>query len=99
MLQICIRRRFLEDCFYGYSQQIVSAVANESLIPYRLIKRSKQIKNKSNKKKKKKYKIQISYWNKKILFYTNISNKNTRKIVCKIQCLKMACNSMYHKAQ
>ena len=43
--------------------------------------------------------MQISYWNKKILFYTNISNKNTRKIVCKIQCLKMACNSMYHKAQ
>ena len=35
----CIGRCFLEDCFYRYCQQIISAVANESLIPYNLIKR------------------------------------------------------------
>ena len=27
----------------------------------------------------------------KILFHTNIENKNTCKRVCKMQCLKMAC--------
>ena len=30
MLEICIGGYFLEDCFYCYSQQIRSAVANES---------------------------------------------------------------------
>ena len=34
MLEICIDRRLLEDCFYCYSQQVISAVANEFLIPY-----------------------------------------------------------------
>ena len=38
VLEICIGGPFLEDCFYGYSQQIISDVANESLIPYNLIK-------------------------------------------------------------
>ena len=28
----CIGGRFLEDCFYCYSKQIISAVANEALI-------------------------------------------------------------------
>ena len=36
MSEICIGGRFLEDCFYCYSQQIISAVAKESLIPYNL---------------------------------------------------------------
>ena len=40
--KICIAGCFLEDCFYCYSQQIISAVANESLIPYNLVKRAKQ---------------------------------------------------------
>ena len=35
--EICIGGYFLEDCFYCYSQQLQSAVANESLIPYNLI--------------------------------------------------------------
>ena len=39
VLEICIGGYFLEDCFYYYSQQIKSAVANESLIPYNLRKR------------------------------------------------------------
>ena len=33
------RVRFLEYYFYCYSQQIVSVVAKESLIPYNLTKR------------------------------------------------------------
>ena len=36
--EICTGGRFLDDCFYCCSQQIRSAVANESLIPYNLIK-------------------------------------------------------------
>ena len=42
--EICIGGRFLEDCFYCYSQQIVSALANESLITYKLIKRAPETK-------------------------------------------------------
>ena len=38
--EICIDGHFSEDCFYCYSQQIKSAVANESLIPYNLRKRA-----------------------------------------------------------
>ena len=33
--EICTGGRFSEDCFYCYSQQIISAVTNESLIPYK----------------------------------------------------------------
>ena len=40
VLEICIDRRSLEDYFYHYSQQIISAVAKESLIPYNLIQRA-----------------------------------------------------------
>ena len=36
----CIGERFLEDCFYCYSQEIISTVANQSLIPYNLIRRA-----------------------------------------------------------
>ena len=36
----CIVERFLEDCFYCYSQEIIFAVANQSLIPYILIRRA-----------------------------------------------------------
>ena len=39
MLEISIGGRFLENCFYYYSQQIMHATANESLIPYNLVKR------------------------------------------------------------
>ena len=38
--EICIGGHFLEDCFYCYSQQIKSAVANESPIPYKPYKKS-----------------------------------------------------------
>ena len=38
--EICIAGRFLEDCFYCFSQQIISAVANESFDPNNLIKNS-----------------------------------------------------------
>ena len=31
MSEIWISGHFLEDCFYSYSQQIISAIANESL--------------------------------------------------------------------
>ena len=39
--EICIGIwHFLQDCFYCYFQQINSAVANESLIPYNLFKKA-----------------------------------------------------------
>ena len=38
--EICTVGHFSEDCFYCYSQQIKSAVANESLIAYNLKKRA-----------------------------------------------------------
>ena len=34
----CIGGRFLKDCFYCYSQQIIYAVTNISLIPHNIIK-------------------------------------------------------------
>ena len=40
VLEICIGGRFVGDCFYCNSQQIIYAVANESLIPYNIIKRA-----------------------------------------------------------
>ena len=36
VLEVCIGGRLLEDCFCCYSQQIISAVVDESLIPYNL---------------------------------------------------------------
>ena len=33
--EICIGGRFFEDCFYCYPQQVISAIASESLIPYK----------------------------------------------------------------
>ena len=42
---IYIGGRFLEDCFYCYYQQIIFAVANESLIPYNLTKRASETQN------------------------------------------------------
>ena len=38
--EIGIGAHFLEACSYFYFQQIKSAVANESLIPYNLMKRA-----------------------------------------------------------
>ena len=38
--EIRIGGHFLEDGFYCYSQEIKSAVANESLIPYNPIKKA-----------------------------------------------------------
>ena len=35
---------FLEDCFYCYSQQTESAIANEALVSYGLIKRDNKLK-------------------------------------------------------
>ena len=45
MSETYIDERFLEDCFYCFSQQIISAVANESPIPYNLIKRAPETQN------------------------------------------------------
>ena len=45
VLEICIGGRFSEDCFYCYLQQIISAVASESLIPYDLIERAPETHN------------------------------------------------------
>ena len=38
VLEKCIGERFLEDYFHSCSQQIISVVANESLIHHNLIK-------------------------------------------------------------
>ena len=43
--EIYIGGRFLEHCFYYYSQQIISAVAKESLIPYNLTQRPPETQN------------------------------------------------------
>ena len=43
--EIRIGGRFLEECFYCYSQQIISDVVNVSLIPYNLIKRAPATQN------------------------------------------------------
>ena len=40
--EICICGRFLEECFYCYSQQVISVVANKSLNSYNLIKRASE---------------------------------------------------------
>ena len=42
---IYIGVRFLDDCSYCYSCQIISAVANESLIPYNLEIRAPETQN------------------------------------------------------
>ena len=38
LLEICSGGRFSEDSLYYYSQQIISAVSNELVIPYNVIK-------------------------------------------------------------
>ena len=43
--EIGIGRRFLEDCFYCYSQQFIYTVANEFRIPYNLIKGALETQN------------------------------------------------------
>ena len=43
--EIYIGVRFLDDCSYCYSCQIISAVANESLIPYNLEIRAPETQN------------------------------------------------------
>ena len=40
VLEICAGSRFLQESVYCYSQQFISAVANESLIPYNRMKRA-----------------------------------------------------------
>ena len=45
MLEICIGGSFLEDCFHWYSQQVISAAANKSLIPNNPIKRAPEAQN------------------------------------------------------
>ena len=41
--EICIGRRFSEDCFCCYSQQLIST--NQSLIPYNILKRAPETHN------------------------------------------------------
>ena len=38
LLEICSGGRFSEDSLYYYCRQIISAVANKSVIPYNVIK-------------------------------------------------------------
>ena len=45
VLEICVGGSFLEDCFYCYSQQIISAVGSEYLIPNNLVKRAPETQN------------------------------------------------------
>ena len=40
VLEICAGSRFLQEMINCYSQQFISAVANESLIPYNRMKRA-----------------------------------------------------------
>ena len=43
--EMCFGGGFSEDCFYCYSQQIITTVTNESLIPYNLLKQAPEIHN------------------------------------------------------
>ena len=74
MSEICIIGLFSENCFYSYSQQNISAVANESLIPYNLTKTAPETQSTFNwycntechpKLNQKKYEIQLSFLNKR----------------------------------
>ena len=84
-------RFLLEDYFVVIPQQIISATANQSLITYNLIKRAPETQNlkycntESQHKPNQNVKY-ISVLEHKILFHTNINNKNMCKIVCKMQC-------------
>ena len=90
--KICIGGRFLEDCFYCYSQQIISAVANESLIPYNLIKEHQKHRTFNtvtpNATPNQIKKNTAQFLEQMILFQKNISNKILYEVVFKMQCLK-----------
>lgn len=45
MPKVYIRKRFLEDYFNYYCQQITAAVAKESLIPYEFAQRTLETEN------------------------------------------------------
>ena len=77
-VEICIGGRFLKGCFNCYSQQRISVVAKESLIPYNLIQNNEHQKhttfntvtwnatpNQIKKNKKQKCKTRVSFKNKK----------------------------------
>ena len=67
VLEIYIGGRFLEDCFYCYSQQMVCDVAKESLIPYNSTQRNIKTETpNSTPNQINKCKIRLSFW-KKIL--------------------------------
>ena len=85
--EICIGGRFLEDCFYCNSQRIIFAVANESLIPYDLIKRAPETQNVTPSQIKE-IKNTAQFLEQNILLHTNINNRDMCKIVCKMQYLK-----------
>ena len=55
--EICIGGCFQEDCFYCYSQKVISAVANKSIIFNNLIK-DYQIPTQT---KSKKCKVQLNF--------------------------------------
>ena len=87
--EICIVGRFLEDCFYCYSQQIISTAANVSLIPYNLMKVIwDSVTPNPNTNQTLKTLNTTQFLEQNIFFHTNINNKNTCKIACKMQCLK-----------
>ena len=89
--EIYVGRRFLKDCCY--SQQIIFAVAKESLIPYNFTQRAPEIKNPliipnatlNQNQRNVKY---GSVFEPHLLLHTNINNKNTCKLACKKQCLR-----------
>ena len=92
--EIYIGRRFLEDCFYCYFQQLVLAVVKESLQKYRtkeplILQHRMPPQTKSNK-----WKIRLSFLNKTFCSTQIQIIKNTSIIVC-----KMVCNSVYQMAQ
>ena len=79
VLEIHIGRRFLEDCFYCYSRQIIFVVAKESLI-----QRAQETQNL-------KYcntKCHPEPNQTRKIFHTSINSRNMCKIVCKMQWFK-----------
>ena len=93
--EIQIGRRFLKNRFYCYCQQIIFAVAKESLIPYNFTQKAPETQNLQyyktkchTKPNKTEMKYSSVFFQQQLLLHTNINIKNTYKLIYKRQYLK-----------
>ena len=94
MSEIYIGGRYLKECFYCYFQQVISAVANEYLIPYNFIKRAPETQNHycntecQPKPIQKVGKYSLVFRRKDFVPHKYKQQKDVYHSLCKIQCLK-----------